>query len=50
MKEKHFVVECRYCDIEVEIFSRTDMLVEYCPFCGEENNALELDSDEYQDI
>ena len=37
-------------DIEVEIYSETDMVVEYCPFCGEENNALELDSDEYQDI
>jgi hypothetical protein len=47
MKEKHFVVECHYCDIEVEIYCETDMVVECCPFCGEENNALELDSDEY---
>ena len=47
MKEKHFVVECHYCDVEVEIYCETEMPVEYCPFCGEENNALELDSDEY---
>ena len=39
-----------YCDVEVEIYCETDMVVEYCPFCGEENNALELDSDEYIDI
>ena len=36
MKEKSFIVECRYCDIEVEIHCETDMFVEYCPFCGEE--------------
>jgi len=45
--EKSFIVECNYCDVESEIYSETHMTVEYCPFCGEENNAIELDSDEY---
>jgi len=47
MKERSFIVECNYCDIEAEIYCETDMAVEFCPFCGEENNALESDSDEY---
>jgi Zn-finger nucleic acid-binding protein len=47
MKERSFLVECHYCDVEVEIYCETEMTVDYCPFCGEENNALELDSDEY---
>ena len=45
--EKSFIVECNYCDVEAEIYSETHMTVEYFPFCGEENNAIELDSDEY---
>ena len=46
-KEKSFIVECNYGDIEAEIYCETHMTVEFCPFCGEENNAIELDSDEY---
>lgn len=45
--EKSFIVECNYCDVEAEIYAETHMAVEFCPFCGEENNAIELDSDEY---
>ena len=48
MKEKHFVVECHYCDVEVEIYCETDMVVEYCPFCGADLN-YEWDDDEEED-
>lgn len=47
MKERSFLVECQFCEIEAEIYCETEMTVDYCPFCGEETNALELDSDEY---
>ena len=46
ISEKSFIVECNYCDVESEIYAETHMTVEYCPICGEENNAIELDSDE----
>ena len=43
MKERSFLVECQFCEIEVEIYCETEMTVDYCPFCGE---LLETDSDE----
>ena len=42
-----YLIECSFCDEESEVVSDAEMSPDYCPFCGNDANAIELDSDEY---
>jgi len=45
MVEYTYLTECHFCGEESEIYTEGELGVDYCPFCGEPTNAIELDSD-----
>ncbi len=42
-----YEIECSFCDEDCEVESESGMAPDYCPFCGNTTNAIEMDSDEY---